>query len=142
MDDTLLVRRFERLGDLFRNGQRFFDRQPFCPQPFALCSLPFDPFRQCRPFDELEHEGVLLAAVFEAVDRSDIRVIEGGEHLRFAPEARETIRIARKRVGQHFQRDLAIELQVTCAIHLAHAARAEGRQNFIGTEARAVSKRH
>jgi hypothetical protein len=35
---------------------------------------------------------------------------------------------------EHFDRDVTAEAAVARAIHLAHAARAEGRENFVGTE--------
>ena len=69
-------------------------------------------------------------------------MIQRRQHLRFSPEPREPIRIERKGVGQDFQRDVAIELRIARAIHLAHAAGAERGQNFIGTEVRAGSERH
>jgi hypothetical protein len=36
-------------------------------------------------------------------------VVERGEHLRLALEARETLRIGGERVGEDFDRDLAAE---------------------------------
>jgi len=45
-------------------------------------------------------------------------MVERREHLRFAREARDAIDVERERFGQHFDRDVAIELRVTRAIHL------------------------
>ena len=59
MDDALLVRGFERLGDLFRDRQRLVERN----------RAPRDAVRQRRPFDEFQHERRHAAGVFEAVDR-------------------------------------------------------------------------
>src|SRR4051794_31324278 len=36
--------------------------------------------------------------------------------------------------GQNLNRNGSIETSVPCAIHLAHASRANGRLDFIGTE--------
>ena len=72
--------------------------------------------------------------VLEAVDVPDVRVIERREHLRFPPESREAIRIGRKRVRQDLQRDVAIELRVSRAIDLAHAARADQLDDRVRTE--------
>ena len=48
-----------------------------------------------------------------------------GERLRFAREPREPFGIAGERVGQDLDRDVAIELRIARAIHLAHAAGAD-----------------
>ena len=48
-----------------------------------------------------------------------------GEHLRFAAEPREAIGIVGDGRQQHFDRDVAIQLRIARAIHLAHPARAE-----------------
>ena len=68
-------------------------------------------------------------AVLEAVDRRDVRMVERGEDLRLALEAREPLGIARERVGQNLQRDVAVELGVAGPIDLAHPAGADRRQN-------------
>ena len=88
MDDAVLVRGLERLGDLPRDRQRFVERKR------ALR----DAVGQRRPLDELHHERARAAALFEAVDLRDVRVIERGEELRFALEAREPIGIAREAI--------------------------------------------
>ena len=82
--------------------------------------------------DELQHEPVRGAGVLEAVDVTDVRVIQRREHLRFALEAREPIRIARDRCRQDFDRDVAIQLRVAGAIDFAHAAGADGGQDLYG----------
>ena len=121
MDDPLLVRRFERLGDLLRDRQRFVERNRLR----ARCDRA-----SVVALDQFQDERVRLAAVLEPVDRADVRMVQRGEHLRFALEAREAIRIARERVGQDLQRDVAIQLRIARAIHLAHAAGAKGRRGF------------
>ena len=52
-------------------------------------------------------------------------MIQRGERLRFALEAREPVGIACEGVGQDLDRDIAIQLRIARAIHLAHAARAD-----------------
>jgi hypothetical protein len=53
-----------------------------------------------RPFDQLEHERVGRRGVLEAVDVSDIWMIQGCQDLRLAPEPGEPIGIGRKRVRE------------------------------------------
>ena len=74
---------------------------------------------------------------FEAVDRGDVGMIQRRERLRFAREPREPIGIVRERVRQDLDRDVAIQLRVARAIHLAHAAFADLRGDFVDAEARA-----
>jgi hypothetical protein len=81
MNDPLLMRRFERVRDLFRDRQRFVDRDR--PARNAL--------RQVLAFDEFHREGPEAPAFFEPVDRGDVRMIEGREHFRLALEPREPI---------------------------------------------------
>ena len=49
-------------------------------------------------------------------------MIERGEHLRLALEAREAIGIGGERLGQDLDRDVAPELRVARAVDLAHPA--------------------
>ena len=58
----------------------------------------------------------------------DVRMVERREDLRFALEAREPIGIVANDVGQDLDRDVAFQLRVARAIHLAHAAGAERRR--------------
>jgi hypothetical protein len=44
--------------------------------------------------------------------------------------------------GKHFDRDLAIESRIARAIHLAHAAGANGRDDFVVTELGPGCQRH
>jgi hypothetical protein len=78
-----------------------------------------------------------MGDVYKATD-----VKQRGEHLRLTREACQAFGIERKRVWQHLDGDVAIELRVARAIHLAHAAGAEGRDNFVGTETRARQHSH
>jgi hypothetical protein len=60
-----------------------------------------------------------------AVDLRDVRMIEGGERLRFALESQRAIRITDEVVGQDFDGDVAIQFGIARAIDLAHAAFAQ-----------------
>ena len=103
-----------------------------------------DPIGERRPWHELEHERVHGTAVFEAVDMTDVRMIERREHLRFTPETGEVVvprlcsrrpcacqrrrsGIQSERFRQDFDRDVAIQLRVARLVDLAHAARANAR---------------
>ena len=51
--------------------------------------------------------------------------------MRFALEARQTIRIEREDVRQHFERNVAIQFGVASAIDLTHPAATERGQNLV-----------
>ena len=58
-------------------------------------------------------------------------MVQRGEHLGFALEARQAFGIERELLRQNLDRDVAIQLRVARAIHLAHAARADLGDDFI-----------
>ena len=121
MDDALLVRRGQALRDLQRDVERLAHRQGAVGQP-----LP-----QRLPLEQLHHcvdDGGFAA---EIVDGEDVRMRERRHCLGLSLEAGHRGRIAGERGGQDLDRDIAIKLGVVGAIHLAHAAGAEGRHNLV-----------
>ena len=115
-------------------GERLLERKPRGPAR--------DPFRQRVAFNQLENQRARIAAFFQTVDRRDVRVIERGEELRFAMQPREPLGIGGEQLRQHLQRDVATELRIAGAIHLSHAAGAEGGLDLVWTEASAGRERH
>jgi hypothetical protein len=93
-------------------------------------------------FDEFEHERGKAVCLLEPMDVSSVRVIERREHLRLAAETRQAIRIVCDGREQHFDRDVAIQLRVPRAIHLAHPAGAKRRDDFVRTEMNSTDQRH
>ena len=117
VDDALVVRGFEAVGNLPGDLERLVERNR------AL----LDPLRQRRTLDELHDQ----RAVLDAVDRGDVRMVEGGEHLRLAREARHARGVLGEVFGDQLDRDLSTELAVGGAIHLAHGAFAEFRGDAV-----------
>ena len=117
MDDALVVRGFEAVGDLPGDLERLVERNR------AL----LDPLGQRRALDQLHDE----RAVLDAVDRGDVRMVEGGEHLRLAREARHAHGVPGEVFRDQLDRDLATELAVGGAIHLSHGAFAELRGDAV-----------
>jgi hypothetical protein len=76
------------------------------------------------------------------VDLGYVRMVQRGEDLRFTPEARHALRIVREAGGQDLQRDVASELRVPGAIHLAYAPLAEGCDDVVETETCAYGEGH
>jgi hypothetical protein len=61
----------------------------------------------------------------------DVGVIERGQRLRLTRGAGEALRIVRERPGQHLDRNIAVERRIPRAIHLAHPAGAERRDDLV-----------
>ena len=71
------------------------------------------------------------SATFDTVDVRDVGMIERGQNLGFALEPREPLGIVREQIGQHLQRDVAAELRIPRAKHLAHPACADRADDFV-----------
>ena len=72
--------------------------------------------------------------------RGDVRMVQRGEHFRFALKASEPIVIRRDGRRQDLDRDLALQLGVGGPIHLAHAAFADLGGDFVDAETGAGSE--
>ena len=80
MDDALLVRGFERVGNLSARS---------ASASSSGIGAARDALRQVLALDELHHEGRdAVGLSLDAVDLRDVRMVERRERLRFALEAR------------------------------------------------------
>ena len=127
MDDALLVRRFERLGNLLRDRERLIERD----------RTSSDALREIVSLDQFHHEGGHAPALFEAVDGGDVWVVQRGEGLGFTLEAREPISIVGERLGQHLDRDVAIQFRIAGAKYLPHSPFPDAGDHFVDAEANA-----
>ena len=124
MDDPLFVRRFECLGDLFRDRQRLVAGDRSTEKPI----------RKILPLDQFHRERADVPGLFEAVNVRDVRVVQRGQRLRFARETRHAPRIIRERIGEDLERHVTIELRIVRAIYLPHAAGTEYTNDFVHAE--------
>ena len=69
-------------------------------------------------------------------------MIEGSSGARLLLETRHTVRIRRNAGRQQLQRDITLKPRITCAIDLAHTARADGGDNFVRANSNAGTERH
>ena len=83
MGDALLVGGFERLRNLFRNGQCLIQRN----------RAALDAVLQRHSFDNLHHNATRCAGAFDPVYLGDVRVIQRREGLRFPLESRKPVGI-------------------------------------------------
>ena len=78
---------------------------------------------------------IMRAARFlQPVNRGDVGMIQRSQHLRFALEAGEPLRIMRKRFGHDFDGHGAPELRVMRLIDLSHPARTNGADDVVRAE--------
>ena len=132
VDNPFFVGDVEGLGDLPRDAQRVTNGQPRALRPLTRDIR--EGVRERLPVHELENQEPDAFGFLEAVDRADVRMIQRGEHPRLPLEAREPLGVARERVRQELDRDIALELRVARAVHLTHAARTEQGLHLIHTK--------
>jgi hypothetical protein len=132
MDDPLVMGSGEALRDLpgeieglaYRQGSRAEPR----PQRLA--------------FQQLGNDVGRAALAADVVDGRDAGVVQQPRRARFLLEAPEALGVADDVRGKDLDRDLASEPGVARAVHLAHAARSEQAQDFVGAQARPGGERH
>jgi hypothetical protein len=78
--------------------------------------------RQVHALDQFHHQQPLPADLLDLVDAGDVGMVEGCQHLGFAPEARQPLRVGCHRLRQHLDRYLATQLGVFRSVHLSHTA--------------------
>jgi hypothetical protein len=130
--DAVVVREAQRVGDAARDAQGAGEWN----RPAAAAvgeGLALDQFH--------DHSRAALPG-FDAEDRRDARVIERREDERFTLEPAGQVGVARVFDEQHLDGDMALQLRVERAVHLAHAARAEHALHFVGTNERTGRKGH
>ena len=132
VNDSMLVSQVQRVRNLPRNLQRFFERN----------RAARDPIGECLPVDEFQHQGLCAIRLVHAVDARDVRVIERGEDFGFLLETCEPIVIGQKSFREYFQGDIAFEFRVACPVDLSHSADADQRHDFIGSETRTGPETH
>ena len=67
---------------------------------------------------------------------------ERRDRLRLPLEAGERVGVGGEALREDLDRDVAVEPRVARPVDLPHPARAERRQDLVGSEARAGRKRH
>ena len=112
MNDAALVGSVERMRDLRAEAAHVFDRKGAARQPRF----------ERLPLDRLHHDDLARVEPFDTVDSRDVGMIQRCEGVGFAVEARDAVRIVRKRFRQELEGDVAAEAGVACAIDRTHSA--------------------
>ena len=76
------------------------------------------------------------------VEREQVGMIQRADRPHFLLEAPQSIRIRRDLARQDFDRDVAADARIAGPVDLAHAARTEGVDDFVGAEFGACVQRH
>ena len=124
MDDAPLVRRVERLGDLFRHAQGLSERQRAAAQP-ALERLAAD---------VLHGDAGTTVEGGDLVDGADERMIERGGGARLAKELLQAVALAGR--GDELEGDLPMEHHVIGETDLPHASAADDLDDPIAGSGR------
>ena len=122
--------------------QRVRQRDGNLQQPLQRESVFRDDLLQRFALDELHRQEGDAVRLFDRVDRDDAGMIEGGDALRLAREAGTAMGIGGATFEQHFERDVAMQLRIARAIHLAHPAGADQRHDFVRSEMNAWREGH
>ena len=132
MDDAVLVRSVEGLGDLRRDVERLSKRHRAARQALGQ-----------RLTGEMFHDEVGRAVVAaDVVERADVRVRERGDGAGLPLEAGAAVRIGAQFGREDLDGDRAVEAGVAGLVDLTHAAGADSRLDLVGSEASPGDEAH
>jgi hypothetical protein len=132
MHDPFFVRCFERLRDLSRDVQRLIEGHGTGRHSFG----------KGRSLDQFHDQGAHAIGLFKSVNRGNVGVLELGEDLGLALEARQPVGISGEFRRQDLEGDLSPELAVSGAVNLPHATGTERSQDLVGSQPGAGGQAH
>jgi hypothetical protein len=143
MDDAVIVRGFERLGNLPREFERLLDRNRSLAEAtgerLALYELHYETTYVASGFPVRRSLGgggsrTRYLGLLDAVNRGDVPVVQGREDPRLTLEAPDALRVGGKGGREHLDGDVAAEPRVARAIDFAHPADADALLQPIDPE--------
>ncbi len=132
MHDPARMRFVQGLGDLDSDLQRFLEGRRSPPQPVG----------QSFAFQMLHHQEADPVLRADIVQGADVRMIQRRNCPSLALHPLFEIEIVGEVCRQNLDGNIAPQPCIASAIHFAHAAGAERRQDFIGTELSARGQGH
>src|SRR5208283_4359622 len=78
----------------------------------------------------------------DVVDSENVGMVERRDRARFLLKTAQAVGVFGQSLGQNLDGDVAAESGVARAVHFAHPARSERRNNFVRTELRARGQSH
>ena len=127
MHDAVAMRAGERVADFDPDFQGLLERD----------GAPLQATAQRLAFEVFHHQEVDLVLVPDVEQRADPRMIQSGNVAGLAFEAQTEFRADGHAAPDDLDRHRTIEAGVVRPIHLAHAAAADQRHDFVSAEARA-----
>src|SRR5215203_973110 len=122
VNDAFLVRSLECVGKLPRDGKCFYDRQA---RDSRCCRSVRESVCERLARDELQQQETDPVGFLDAVDPTDVRVVERGQHSCLPLEPRNSIGVIRECGRQDLDRDITAKGWIMAVIDLAHAAGAD-----------------
>ena len=115
------MRSLQTCGNLPRDGDCIRSRHSSTPD--AVC--------KSFAFDQLEHKATQAIGLLDSIDRGDIRLVQGRKDSRLSIDGLEDRSIDEPGLVQDFDRNIAPELRVSCAIDLRHSATADEGSDLV-----------
>ncbi len=132
MRNALIVRGGQPVGQLHRQLHCFASshalRRNTLPQRFA--------------FDQFRNDVMNFIGNADVEDGNDVRMVERSNRARFLFETAQPIGIGGKRFLQNFQRHVAQQPRIVCAINFTHSAGADQRNDSVWTKLCVYGKGH
>ena len=127
MDDAVIVRHVQRIGDL-----------PGVLQCIVHTKRAHrDAIVECLALDVLHHQEVRAVLVADIVQGADVRMVQTGNGLGFTTEAGQPLRITREMFRKDLDGDGPSETSVGSLVDFTHPAHTDEADDLIWTQARA-----
>ena len=84
------------------------------------------------PSNQLHNQCATGVGFLYTVDRSNVGVVQRRQYPRFTLKAGHAVGVVGKDLGEDFYRDITIETSIPGTVNLAHPARTNGGEDFIG----------
>src|SRR5262245_59315805 len=120
MHDSLFVRDIECIRNLARDGEDLIHRES---ARYFLCKR--------LTFDQFQNQRTSTSRLLEAIDRTDVRMVQRCEDSSFSFESYELIGIGDEFTRENLDGDIATESCIASAIHFTHPALSQQSGNFI-----------
>ena len=95
-----------------------------------------------RSVHEFHHQRQRIGRPFESMNLRDVRVIQRGKDFGFPSKPGQAIGVRSDVCREDLDRDVALQICIIGAIHLAHSTRADSCGDLVRTDARAGRQRH
>ena len=132
MDDPFFVGRCQAARNLHSVIDRLAQWQGSAPHGL----------RQRHPLQQLRHQIRNARVGSHLVHRKNVRMVQSRRGFRFHLEALQPLRFRQDQLRQNFDGYIALQPGVARAVHFAHAARPNRREDFILTESSARGQGH